>query len=89
MIAIKYSSGRYGCALQVDGRIFVAACPGRTKHTAVVSDQEEAIRWLCDRSLRKSKARKLVQAELTGTGPFADPNHPRRLKDATAQSTCA
>lgn len=79
IIQIKYGRGRYGCRKTAAGRIYLSARPGQTVHETVIENEEEARKWLCDRGLRKSKAKQLLAAGVRSEGPFADPNHPRRL----------
>jgi hypothetical protein len=88
MITIKYAGGIYACERRKGGRVGVAAQPGRATHANIVDSEEAAIRWLCDRSLRKSKAKQLVEAALRNEGPLADPKHYRRVHQCptTAQS---
>lgn len=78
--AIKYGGpyARYSAG-ESRGMIRVTAKPGVIEHVAMMLTEEGAIRWLCDRGLRKSKAKQLLSAELRNEGPFADPAHPRRL----------
>jgi hypothetical protein len=80
---IKYGGphARYSVGKQNE-MIRVTAKPGIVEHCARLFTEEGALRWLCDRGLRKSKARQLLAAELRNEGPFADPKHPRRLDPA-------
>jgi hypothetical protein len=81
---IKYGGphARYSAG-QSRGMIRVTAKPGVTEHVAMLLTEAGAIRWLCDRGLRKSKAKQLLAAELRKEGPLADPQHERRV-DAPA-----
>jgi hypothetical protein len=45
-----------------------------------VRSEESAVHWLCDHSLKKSKAKQLVAAVLRDEGPLSDPGHPLRAK---------
>jgi len=55
---IKYGGpyARYSVN-QIDGKIEITAKPGILEHGATVTSEEGALRWLCDRGLRKSKAK--------------------------------
>lgn len=79
---ISYGNGRYGCTKMESGGIYVFARPGTTVFETVTENEEDARRWLCDRGLRKSKAKQLLAAGVRNEGPYADPNHPRRLDRA-------
>jgi hypothetical protein len=82
VIKISYGSGKYGCRKTSAGWIYVCAQPGTAFYEAVIEKEEDARRWLSDRGLRKSKAKKLLDAGVRNEGPYADVNHPRRLDRA-------
>jgi hypothetical protein len=63
---------RYSADKLENGKIEVIAKPGLLEHAAQVDTEEQAIRWLCDRGLRKARSRQLLAAELRGEGRFAD-----------------
>lgn len=58
-------SGRVYSAARYSGSVLrLTAKPGRIEHVAIAGG-DAAVRWLCDRSLRKSKAKKLVESILS------------------------
>lgn len=65
------NSGRiYTCERYTGDVVKITAKPGRTTHTAIAGEPG-ALRWLCDRSLRKSKAQKLIDSVLRPVEEFA------------------
>lgn len=57
-------SGRIYTAERYQGEVLkVTAKPGQTTHTAIAGEAG-AMRWLSDRSLKRSKARALVDSVL-------------------------
>lgn len=81
-IELEYprNSGRIYTAEPFGNCVRVTAKPGRTQYVAVAG-REMAIAWLCDRSLRRSKARGLVLA--------ATDEIPRRSSDTESASLLA
>lgn len=67
------------CGLTPD-EVTVRVCARGGKHIATIVGEENARRWLGDRGLRRSKGRALMRAVLRNAGPFANPNHPKRIK---------
>lgn len=61
MTEIRYLGRPYRCRFH-NNRIIVQAKPGLGWHETVVAEEIDAVRWLCDHSLRKGKARRLVDA---------------------------
>lgn len=80
-IRIVYSGHTYSAWPWIGGqtRTEVSFIGGAT-HGTYHSDESNALRWLSDHSLRKSKAKKLLAAALRGEGEFADPEHKARVK---------
>lgn len=76
-VAIQYSGKEYS-AVKRGEAISLSAKPGAKIHFGQAANEADAIQWLCDRSLRKSKARQLMAAVLRDEGPFAAARHPRR-----------
>jgi hypothetical protein len=73
MVRIKHEPhARYSADRLENGKIEVTAKPGLLEHATQVDTEQEAIRWLCDRGLRKARSKQLLAAELRGEGRFAD-----------------
>jgi hypothetical protein len=73
MVKIKREPhATYSAAKLDSGKIEVTAKPGLLEHAAQVDTEEQAVRWLCDRGLRKARSRQILAAELRGEGRFAD-----------------
>jgi hypothetical protein len=73
--AIKFNRRVFGVVKGPDG-IFVR---GHSR-SGRFQDEEAARQFLGDNGLPARLARRLLDAELRGAGPFADPKHPRRVK---------
>jgi hypothetical protein len=73
MVRIKRQPyARYSVDKLDNGKIEITAKPGLLEHAAQVDTEEQAIRWLCDRGLRKARSKQLLAAELRNEGRFAD-----------------
>ena len=85
-VAIKFQGGIYAAFVNGGGKVVAIA---RNRHQIVsgsgMEGEQSAYRFLGDHGLPRRQARRLLDAAIRNEGPFADPNHPRRLKDATAQ----
>lgn len=64
-------SGRiYTCQIYIGNVLRVTAKPGATEHVAIAGEQP-ALQWLCDHSLKRSKAQKLIDSVLRPETTFA------------------
>lgn len=82
-VEIKYGGGAYYMGFWRYGTVFrLRAKPGQTTycHCGTIDNEEAMQRWFGDHGLRKRLAKRLLDAVIRGTGPLADPGHPRRLR---------
>lgn len=70
MITIKYQQAVYSCR-RIDGILMLQARPGIRTHVAERADEEQAVRWFGDHSLRRGRAQNLVAAAVRNEGPYA------------------
>lgn len=80
-VTVHYGSGTYRCGKGRLGSLQLAAKPGRTTYVMLghISCEESVRHWLGNFGLSRRLARRLLDAAIRGTGPLADPKHPRRV----------
>jgi hypothetical protein len=75
---IRYGPSIYGCI--TNGNAITVNVLGRYSFREVTYHTEEAVRqWLGDNGLPRRVAKRLLDAAIRNTGPYADPQHQRRI----------
>jgi len=75
-VVVRFLDRTYSARRAPSGNVIVTA----NGNVDIFEDELGAYLWLGNHGLRRARIHKLLDAACRNQGPFADPNHPKRVK---------